>query len=177
MADFQDTIRMQQAEGWVGGLYSNMLSAPVTSYVADVPITIGTFVFNKNQNANYAARLDPRRVGYQASGGTQPSCGIAVRIGNIGVVNPIGVGGTDTTNIVPAGFNVEVASVGEYLLYVPEVAAGTATVGMQLICTDVTTGAVGAVADGTEGAEGWWIVEIFDGATPGLCGVSSYRKG
>lgn len=178
MPDFQSAVRMFQPEGWVGGFYSN---APFTctSYVADTNITVGTFVFNKNQGQAFAARVDPRRVGYQAAGGTSPACGLAIRPGNIGVLWPFGPNApaNGASNIINAGLNVVVASQGEFLLTIPEVAAGTATTGMQLICTDVETGAIGAVTDGTEGAEPWWIVEIFDGAVPGLCGVSSWRKG
>lgn len=176
MADFQSEVRMYQAEGWVGGFYSNV-PWTVTTYIANVPLTVGTFAFNVNQGAAFAAANRPHRAGYQASGGTQPPCGIVIRPGNFGVLFPIGPNAAESTNIIPAGFNAGIASAGEFLLYVPEVAAGTATVGMQLTCTDVETGAVGAVADGTEGAQNWWIVEIFDGAQPGLCGVSSYRKG
>lgn len=178
MADFQSEVRMFQPEGWVGGFYSN---APftVSTYMADVDLTVGTFVFNKNQGQPFASRLDPRKVGYQTTGGTQPSCGLVIRPGNIGVLWPFGPGApaNGATNIIPATLNALVASKGEFMLYVPEVADGTATVGMQLTCTDVETGEVGAVADGTAGAEPWWIVEIFDGAVPGLCGVSSWRKG
>lgn len=176
MPDFQRAVRMYQPEGWVGGFYSN---APFTisTYMAAVDMAVGTFAYNVNQGQAFAARIDPRRVGYQASGGKQPTCGLVIRPGNIGVLWPFGPNGTEASNVVQAGLNVLVASKGEFLMYVPEVAAGTATVGMQLTCTDVETGEVGAVADGTAGAEQWWIVEIFDGAVPGLCGISSWRKG
>lgn len=172
MADFQGSIRMYQPEGWVGGFYSNE-PWTITTYLADANVTVGTFVFNIDQGQGFAARHAPRRVGYQASGGQLPTCGLVVRPGNYGVVGwPPG-----PVNYVPETFNCLVASKGEFLLYVPEVEAGTATVGMQLTCTDVETGAVGAVADGTADAEPWWIVEIFDNTAPGLCGVSSWRKG
>lgn len=163
---FQRDINRNIAPGLPGSHYGTATSV-ITAYLAAEDLIPGTFVCNLD--VGEVTAQNPRQAGYDASG------------------NPVGLVTRDTTgyitdllagysNIVNAGLNVQVASKGEFMIQLEEVAAGTATVGMQIAVADPSTGVPSAVADGTAGALDWWIVAILD-AESGLCAISSWRKG
>lgn len=163
---FQKTVNRTMAPGLPGSNYGTAPSVE-TAYMAAVDLIPGTFVCNLAGGASSAQ--NPKQAGYKTGG-------IPVGLVTRDTTGYIPSVLTEYSNIINAGLNVQVASKGEFMIHLDEVAAGTANIGMQIAVADPTTGVPSAVADGTAGALDWWIVDILDAAS-GLCAISSWRKG
>lgn len=171
-ASFQKTVNRVIAPGQPGDKAGKALEN-VRAYLAATDVIPGTFVINTdtlNATPTPTSYNSPKKAGYSTAANTGVIAGLVTR-DDVGTIANL----TDAFQLeINAGRNIQVASQGEYLVTLAEIAAGTAKIGMQVTVADNTTGVPTLVADGS-GNVNWWLVEVQDAAT-GLGVISSWRK-
>ena len=169
---FQKSVNRNIAPGQPGDKAGHGMEV-VRAYLAVTNVIPGTFVIatdTLNATPTPTSYNVPKKAGSSTGAATGVVAGLVTR-DSTGVINDLTNAYQDYIN---AGLNIQVASQGEYMIHLDEIAAGTTKIGQQITIADKTTGVPSLVANGTAGAEHWWLVEVLDAAS-GLGIISSWR--
>lgn len=187
MADFQQTVGKKLAPGLPGSHFGvGPGNSDLHVYQAAEDVIPGTFVCNTHEGtANVNEENTPKQCAYHK---TDNAGGVSATVGEVSV----GLVTRDSTgyiadvmalasNIINKSLPVHVAPWGEWEAYVPEVASGTATIGMEIFADMAAKGQphAAAPADTPPSGQiktGYFLVAILD-APSGMCGISSLRRG
>lgn len=172
-ASFQKTVNRNIAPGQPGDKAGHGMEV-VRAYLATTDLVPGTFAIatdTLNSSPTPTSYNVPKKAGYSTGAATGVVAGLVTR-DTTGVISDLN---NAYQNFINAGLNVQIASQGEYIVHLDEIAAGTAIIGQQITIADKTTGVPTLVANGTAGAEHWWLVEVLDAAS-GIGVISSWRR-
>lgn len=184
---FQQSVGKKLAPGLPGGHFGvGVGNASQHIYQAAEDVIPGTFVGNCHEGtANANDETTPKQCGYHKTDNAGGVSATEVEV-SVGLVTRDTTGYIATfteiaSNIVNKGLAAHVAPIGEWIIECDEVAAGTATINMEIYADMADKGKPHAAAPSDtpptgQVKTGYFLVAILDAPT-GLCGISSWRRG